>query len=356
MGPTGPYTVSCRTAHRAWVQALHLVVEMQNALAADYSLQASVTTAGEAPSARGLYKLSRAAETHYRFLQHYQRVLEAETLPGLWRISQGLFAPDMSPDWMSLMLSKVRAGGAVQRMDRLALDLFQNFSSFCRDMPRLACILDTFRAADFDLLAGLKRVLADGVRVFERHQRRTRTCGAGELRRACEAALAVFEGAATRLGASMGPHLAAGGRLSEEAAPKEAPVKTTRRLYSSAHWIFEDQVEQNLAVLERTPVAWDSLAQLSQENERILVSLCAHQRAHGLLVDMRQAPIRNDAGFENAMAKLREGLTSHFKRTAILLESNLGELQVTRIERDERRNALATRSESTARKFLLGGK
>ena len=30
--PSGPYTVSCRTAHVAWVQALQLVVEMQNAL------------------------------------------------------------------------------------------------------------------------------------------------------------------------------------------------------------------------------------------------------------------------------------------------------------------------------------
>ena len=54
------------------------------------------------------------------------------------------------------------------------------------------------------------------------------------------------------------------------------------------------------------------------------------------------------------MAKLRHELTSHFRRTAILLESNVGELQVTRIERDERRRAIATRSESTAFKFAQG--
>lgn len=56
------------------------------------------------------------------------------------------------------------------------------------------------------------------------------------------------------------------------------------------------------------------------------------------------------------MARLREGLTGHFERTAVLLETNLGELQVTRIERDERRNTFTTCSESAALKFLSGGR
>jgi hypothetical protein len=150
--------------------------------------------------------------------------------------------------------------------------------------------------------------------------------------------------------------------LQSNAAPKAAEAqndvapKQISRLYASEHWIFEEDPEQCVATLQRTPVPWSSLAQLMRENETILRGLAPRQQEHGLLVDMRQAPIRNDADFENAMAKLRLVLTAHFKRTAILLDSNLGELQVTRIERDERRNALATRSESTALKFLIGGK
>jgi hypothetical protein len=54
------------------------------------------------------------------------------------------------------------------------------------------------------------------------------------------------------------------------------------------------------------------------------------------------------------MARLRRELTRRFKRLAVLLESRIGELQVSRIERDERRNAIATRSESTAFKFAEG--
>ena len=46
---------------------------------------------------------------------------------------------------------------------------------------------------------------------------------------------------------------------------------------------------------------------------------------------------------------------SMIERTAVLLESSIGELQVTRLERDERRDVIATRSESTAFKFAQGG-
>jgi hypothetical protein len=57
------------------------------------------------------------------------------------------------------------------------------------------------------------------------------------------------------------------------------------------------------------------------------------------------------------MAELRRRLTSHFERTSILLESPLGERQVTRLERDEHRTStVTTHSESTALEFLSGGK
>lgn len=354
-GPSGPLTISCRTAHVAWLHALQLVVEMQNALRADYSLQECVTTSGEAAEQQGRYKLSRAAETHCRFLEHYQRVLEEETLPNLWRISQGLFAPEVSADWMSQELSLVRASSLGQEMHRLAYEVLRDFTAFAADMPRLQRMLGTFQTADLSMLAELKRVLASGVRVFERHQKRTRTCGSAEIRATSRALVDVFKQSTSSLAVAMG----ASQELPTAVATFSvcaSPARVARRVYSSAHWVFEERADESLAVLQRTPVAWTSLAQLSEENEAILESLGEHQRNQGLLVDMREAPIRNDADFENAMAKLRQGLTNHFKRMAILLESNLGELQVTRIERDERRNALATRSESSALKFLLGGK
>jgi sulfite reductase alpha subunit-like flavoprotein len=368
LGPSGPVTVSCRTAHHAWVQALHLCVEMQNALRMDYGLQSGEIIGGEPAAERGAYKLSRAAETHARFLESYRPVLTFETLPGLWSISQGLFARDMSPDWLPLELSRVIESDATRRADRLARALLVDFQAFAREPSALRELVERFRVADLALLAALKAVLQSGVRAFERHQRRTRQCGAAELRAACMALVAVFERASEQLARDLGQQLdteidaGAGAELEVAVVTRVtagaafgAPL-TTRRQYTSAHWILDEHPSERLALLQRTPLPWASLAELCAENAAILQALRPDQGQWGLLVDMRHAPIRNDADFENAMAALRTGLTGHFKRTAVLLDTKLGELQVTRIERDERRNTLATRSESAARKFISGGK
>jgi sulfite reductase alpha subunit-like flavoprotein len=367
VGPSGPVTVSCRTAHHAWVQALHLCVEMQNALRMDYDLQSAEIIAGEPATERGAYKLSRAAETHSRFLESYRPVLTGETLPGLWRISQGLFARDMGPDWMQLELSRILDGDAARSMDRLAQALLVDFQAFAGDLTRVLELVERFRAADLALLAALKAVLQRGVRAFEVHQQRTRQCGARELRAACVELVAVFEHASEQLARDVGRQLEtqieAAAHAKLEAAAQPSGVRgepsshaVTRRLYTSAHWILDEHPAENLTVLQRTPVPWASLNELRAENATILLVLRSDRSQSGLLVDMRHAPIRNDADFESAMATLRAGLTGHFERTAVLLDTKLGELQVTRIERDERRGTLATRSESAALKFISGGK
>jgi hypothetical protein len=182
-------------------------------------------------------------------------------------------------------------------------------------------------------------------------------CGAGEIRSICTALVAVLERAALRLATESSQLFPVRATLAGPDPFELSPPVVPRRIYTSRHWLFEEKPEQKLLVLQRTPVAWPSLTQLREENQVLLASLRADQRPYGLLVDMRQAPIRNDAAFEGAMADLRNQLTTHFQRVSILLESNLGELQVTRIERDERRQAtITTRSESAALKFLAGGK
>jgi hypothetical protein len=153
-------------------------------------------------------------------------------------------------------------------------------------------------------------------------------------------------------GAGMSWTMLRAGRLAARAPACALPE--VRRLHTGHHWTLDEHPADRLVVLRRTPVPVASLGALAEENERVLGLLTPPHRAFGLVVDRRQARLRNDAGFERAMAKLRHALTGHFRRTAVLLESNIGELQVSRIERDERRNAIATRSESTAFKFARG--
>ena len=67
-----------------------------------------------------------------------------------------------------------------------------------------------------------------------------------------------------------------------------------------------------------------SFERMHRAFEHIPKSRCA------LLIDSRQAPARNDPEFERAMAPLRQDLLRGFPRTAILVQTAVGALQVTR--------------------------
>jgi sulfite reductase alpha subunit-like flavoprotein len=355
-GPSGSLTVSCRSAHHAWVQALQLVVEMQNALRADYSLQRRKTTAAETAEEPGLYRLSRGIETHARFIECYQRVIENETLPALWRISQGLFAPHRSPRWMAEAVATLQASDDARTLERVAHDLMVEFPRFASDLPRLRRALTRLEESDLALLARLKGVLSNGVRVFERHERRTRQCGARAIVDSCLELVEVLRSSTVELAADLRDIFDPPARPSSTPPATPEGALRPRRLYTSSHWVFEERPDDGNCLLLRTPAPWACLGELRAENATIIGLLRDEHRARGLLVDMRQAPTRNDVPFESAMAALRSALTQHFKRVAVLLESNLGELQVARLGRDERQGTFATRCESTAHKFLAGGR
>jgi hypothetical protein len=53
-----------------------------------------------------------------------------------------------------------------------------------------------------------------------------------------------------------------------------------------------------------------------------------------LLVDLRDSPLRNDPSFENFVAKYRMRLFSGFIKTAILVKTAVGELQMNRLARE----------------------
>jgi sulfite reductase (NADPH) flavoprotein alpha-component len=354
-GDSGPVTVDCTAAHRAFVSALQLVVEMQNALSADQSLQYEKLGPDELSLERTPYKLARAVETHRRFLANYVDVLASQTLPSLWRMCQGLFFPGDSPSWMQERLGNMRQSPDVLSGASHVRKLADEFELWKHD-PRTVRAADIFEATDRWLIRAIKRTLIDGLRQFERHGVRTRELGAMNLRNACQRGASLLEEYYACLARELGLLFASLTTLEDAEAPDEDPPPALHRLHTGTHWTFEEDPTRGLAVLTRTPLALTSLADLSAENDKVLGCLSDAHRGFGLVVDVRRAPLRNDGAFEDAMARLRAGLTRHFRRTAVLLESNTGELQVSRLERDERGHALATRSESSAYKFALGGR
>jgi sulfite reductase (NADPH) flavoprotein alpha-component len=352
-GPSGPVTVNCALLHRSFVGALHMVVEMQNAFAADVSLQQE-TVGVEAPTERTAYKLARALETHLRFVRSYLRVLSGETLPGLWWLCQGLLFPEAPRDWMGRHLAQTSDVQLAHSGHVLVDTVWSELELWLED-PRAERIRELLLSLDAWLLAEMKQTLIGALRVFEHNGPFTRQLGAGQIKLACERAAQLVERYHERMADELSRALERPATLSERVTENDVSAAVLERLYTGTYWTLEENPSRKLVVLQRTPLALASLADLQHENEQLLSCLSSHHREYGLVVDTRAAPLRNDPEFEGAMARLRNVLTGHFKRTAVLLESKLGELQVTRLERDERRPTLATRSESAALKFAAGG-
>jgi sulfite reductase (NADPH) flavoprotein alpha-component len=355
-GPHGTTTISCRAAYQAWVRALHLVVEMQNAHTVDLGLQSSVTSPLELPRhGSDRFKLSRAAETHFRFLQNCLKPLRAETLPALWSITRGVFAPDASETWMQERLTHIGRDVRSKYVKATSRDLVDNVQEWMEQDELMLPLLATAREEDSRLLEELKRVLVHGVQVFEEFETKTRTLGADALIATCRRALTAVQEYYERLDAQW-RRLRGAPQIHRGRTSSRWPAANVRRLHESEFWVLDEFPEQRIAVLHRTPLPALSLPALAADNDALLAKLGEEHRIYGIVVDTREAPLRNDKAFEETMAKFRLELTAHFERTAVLLESALGELQVTRLERDEGRSTFVTRSVSAAFRFAAGGR
>ncbi|WP_437967323.1 hypothetical protein WMF04_48570 [Sorangium sp. So ce260] len=130
------------------------------------------------------------------------------------------------------------------------------------------------------------------------------------------------------------------------------PVKTT--LLASTHWLMEEDGDGRVVWLVRRPVPFASIAELTSANAVVLRLIAPRHRSTGIVVDMRQASSRNDAAFEKAMHGMRAQIASSFARTAVLIATQAGLLQVCRLTREDGATSFATTSEAEALHFARG--
>jgi hypothetical protein len=129
-------------------------------------------------------------------------------------------------------------------------------------------------------------------------------------------------------------------------------VKTN--VLASAHWVMEEDTDARLVWLRRTAAPFQSPDEVTSANAQIVQRLHPHHQHWGVIVDMRRARSRNDAAFEQAMLGLRSAVESSFARTAVLLGTAVGMLQVNRLTREDGATSFATMSEAAAERFARG--
>jgi hypothetical protein len=107
-----------------------------------------------------------------------------------------------------------------------------------------------------------------------------------------------------------------------------------------------------LVRLERTPAAFPTPEAAEKCLEAVAFSLITLRRGWVLLVDSRGAPLRNDAAFEQVLARVRGRIVGRFAGAAILVASDMGKLQVARYAREDPKSPPVFGDEQEALAYL----
>lgn len=109
-------------------------------------------------------------------------------------------------------------------------------------------------------------------------------------------------------------------------------------------------------VVRRSHLPFETLDQMRRIFSELIAVLDRAGRVGAcLFIDTREAPPRNDAGFEAAFTPLRRALLAGFLRVAVVANTTVGKLQIERhLREDGIRNARLFSDENEARRFCNG--
>lgn len=104
-----------------------------------------------------------------------------------------------------------------------------------------------------------------------------------------------------------------------------------RVLAENVHFRMTLDDERSLVRWARTAVPYDAVEQFEDVARATVLALLAIDRAkHTLLVDLRDGPMRNDEAFEQVALRFRRDVHHDFARSAVLVRSRAGKLQIDR--------------------------
>jgi hypothetical protein len=114
--------------------------------------------------------------------------------------------------------------------------------------------------------------------------------------------------------------------------------------------LFRLEVEHGIARIIRTatPLEIATLPERVAELGRAL----ERTTARAALMDMRNAPGRNDPEFEAATVSWRRLIGTRFPKLAILVRTQAGRLQIQRLGREDRRESHVFLDEAEALRYL----
>jgi len=189
VGPDGLHFISLADVYRAWIRLLYNVVEMENALHNDFTLQEQALTRDETPDSYSPLKLQFILEAHDRFLVNYVEGTMGSQLDSLWAVTSGACADNQDVRRLRKAVDAIRGSQEATTVGRLSNEL----AARIRDVANLDldnhdpavqlakdyCAL--LEAEDKHFLREVKMALRAGIQVFEEHERETIRQGGPQL-------------------------------------------------------------------------------------------------------------------------------------------------------------------------------
>lgn len=126
------------------------------------------------------------------------------------------------------------------------------------------------------------------------------------------------------------------------------------QVWQDAYMRLEIDHERRLVRQTRSAQVYEDIALMEQSFEAMNAQLFGLDRgAYGLLQDVRAVRGRNDPRFEDAIKRARTRMTAGFRRVAVLVATQVGLMQVQRLELSSPSPAHAFVDEAEALRWLL---
>ena len=90
VSPEGLKSVTLADVYRIWMRYLYFVVELENSLHNEFTIQEQATTVNEDPAERSPYKIQLIMQVYKRFMNEYINSLTGEPLELLWAVTSGI--------------------------------------------------------------------------------------------------------------------------------------------------------------------------------------------------------------------------------------------------------------------------
>jgi hypothetical protein len=161
---------------------LYQVVEMENALANDFSVRHEPMTHDETlgPIAPSLYRWQHYLQSHLRFRRDYQSKIMGEPLHHLWLLTGSLCDEHAEAGWMQKQVEHILQSTSAHEMEALESSILTALHESIPSIDLEAACLG-LEQADKAFLGNIKRGLRAGLMVFEQYESRTLIYGRDAL-------------------------------------------------------------------------------------------------------------------------------------------------------------------------------